>query len=115
MENECSLQSFETSSVIIFLILGGMNPSVMVSHAEHTAHSDMCLSTHPRSLVLGAVGSYCTAPGEQWEWGDVRCLAQGHHVRAGGELGPLQVEVHTPYLGLVGDLTLQLPVQAPTD
>ena len=34
----------------------------------------------------------------------VRCLARGHHGRAGGELGPLQVAVHTPYLGLFGDL-----------
>ena len=83
----------------------------MVTHAERRAHSEMCPLhlTHPstRGLVLGAVGSYCTAPGEQWEWGgkrDVQCLAQGHHGRAGGELGPLQVEVHTPYLGLVGDL-----------
>ena len=37
------------------------------------AHSEMCSLrlTHPstRSLVLGAVGSYCTVPGEQWEWG----------------------------------------------
>ena len=79
--------------------------------------------THPstRSLVLGAVGSYCTAPGKQWEWGGkgvVRCLAQGHHSRAGGELGPLQVAVHTPYFrsgrGLE-PVTLQLPVQALTD
>ena len=46
------------------------------------------------------MGSYCTAPGEQW---GVRCLAQGHQSRAGGELGPLQVAVHTPYVG-VGDL-----------
>ena len=75
-----------------------MKPSLMVTHAEHTAHSEMCslLLTHPstRSLVPGAVGSYCTAPGEQCEWGgrgDVRCLAQGHHGRAGVELGPLQV------------------------
>ena len=97
----------------------------MVTHAEHTAHSEMCSLhlTHPstRSLVLGAVGSYCTAPGEQWECagkGGVRCLAQVHHGRAGGELGPLQVAVHTPYfrsgLGLE-PATLQLPVQAPTD
>jgi len=39
----------------------------MVTHAEHTAHSEIwpLLLTHPstRSLVLGAVGSYCTAPG----------------------------------------------------
>ena len=81
-----------------------MNPSLMVTQAEHTAHSEIwpLLLTHPstRSLVLGAVGSYCTAPREQWEWGGkggVRCLAQGHHGRAGGELGPLQVAVHTPY------------------
>ena len=51
--------------------LGGMKHFLMVTHAEHTAHSEMCslLLTHPstRSLVLGAVGSYCTAPGEQWE------------------------------------------------
>ena len=58
---------------------------------------------------------------------DVRCLAQGHHGRAGGELGPLQVEVHTPYLGLVGNLNrrpygsqskplllLDAPLPAPT-
>ena len=33
----------------------------------------------------------------------------------GGELGPLQVAVHTPYLGLFGDLpaTLLLTVQVP--
>ena len=53
--------------------LGGMKPSVMVTHAEHTAvtNSDICSLnlTHPstRSLVLGAVGSYCTVPREQWE------------------------------------------------
>ena len=39
----------------------------------HTAHSEIwpLHLTHPstRSLVLRAVGSYCTAPGEQWEWG----------------------------------------------
>ena len=99
--------------------LGGMKPSLMVTHAEHTAHSEICslLLTHPstRSLVLGAVGSYCTAPGEQW---GVWCLAQGHHGRAGGELGPLQVAVQTPYFKPVRGLepaTLQLPVQAPTD
>ena len=50
----------------------------MVTHAEHTAHSEMSYLhlTHPstRSLVLGEVG------------------------REGGELGPLQVAVHTPYL-----------------
>ena len=68
--------------------------------------------THPitRSLVLGAVGSYCRAPGEQWEcggWGGVRCLAQGHHGRAGGEVGPLQVAVHTPNVGLFRDLNRQ--------
>ena len=39
--------------------MGGMKPSLMVTHAEHTAHSEMCslLLTHPstRSLVLGAI------------------------------------------------------------
>ena len=39
----------------------------------HSTHSEMypLLLTHPstRSLVLGAVGSYCTAPRKQWEWG----------------------------------------------
>ena len=95
-----------------------MKPSLMVTHAEHT-HSEMYPST--RSLVLGAVGSYCTAPGEQWERGGkggIRCLAQGHHGRAGGELGLLQVEVHTPYFRSGRGLepaTLQLTVQAPTD
>ena len=89
------------------------------------AHSDMCslLLTHPsaRSLVPGAVGSYCTAPREQWELGGkggVRCLAQGHHGRARGELGPLLVAVHTPYFRSSRGLepaTLRLTVQAPTD
>ena len=73
-----------------------MKPSLMVTHAEHTAHSDMCslLLTHPSTRSSGQL---LYSNGSE---GDVRCLAQGHHGRAGGELGPLQVA----YLGLVGDL-----------
>ena len=65
--------------------IGGMKRSLMVTCRAHSTHSEIwpLHLTHPstRSLV-GAVGSYCTAPGEQWEWGGVRCLAQGHHGRA---------------------------------
>ena len=65
----------------LYYRIGGMNPSLMVTHAEHTAHSEMCSLhlTHPCtwSLVLGAVGSYCTAPGEQWEWGVSSALLKG--------------------------------------
>ena len=65
--------------------------------------------THPstRSLVVGAVGSYCTAPGEQWEWGCPVPCSKAPRQGPGRELGPLQVAVDTPYLGLFGDLNRQ--------
>jgi len=56
----------------------------MVTHAEHTAHSDILTHPSTRSLALGAVGSYCTAPGEQWEWGVSSALLKG--ITAGQEV-----------------------------
>ena len=56
--------------VLIILIIRRYETLFKWSHMQSTAHSEMCslLLTHPstRSLVLGAVGSCCTAPGELW-------------------------------------------------
>ena len=94
--------------------MGGMKPSLMVTHAEHTAHSDIWplhlthLST--RSLVLGEVGVRgeggcpmpCSrAPRQGRRWTGTSPSSSPHSIfRSGRGFEPA---------------TLQLTVQAPTD
>ena len=85
----------------------------------------MCslLLTHPstRSLVLGAVGSYCTALGEQWEWGGgegcpVPCSRAPQQGRRWTGTSPSS-SPHSMFRSGRGlePATLRLRVKAPTD
>ena len=78
--------------------------------------------THPstRSLVLGA--SYCTAPGEQWEWGGgeggcpVRCSRAPRQGRRWTGTSPSSSPHSILRSGWGPEpATLRLTVQAPTD